>query len=79
MNTAIYLIQTNSKVPEMVKENYIVKFLMKIVLHFCNTKHLQSCQIYVNELMTASTSSSYSRLNLRTGNVINFSPTHWII
>ena len=45
-------------VTETVKENYIVKYFKKIVLQFCNKKHLSSCQIKVNEPKTVSVSSS---------------------
>ena len=46
-------VQAVSRVTEMAKENYIVKFLMKIVLYSCNMKHLTSGQIYVSKPVTA--------------------------
>ena len=60
MKIIVYLIQTTSYVIEMAKENYTVKFIMKIVLYSCgcNKIHLLSCQIYVNELKMTSVSSS---------------------
>ena len=47
-----------SHVTEKVKENNIVKFLMKIIFYSCDTKHIMSCQIYVNGLITVSDCSS---------------------
>ena len=50
------LVQTISYIIEMDKEKYRVKFLMKIVLYSCNTNHLLSCQIDVNQLIIVSVS-----------------------
>ena len=41
------MVQATCYVIEMTKDKYIVQFLKKIVIYFCNKKHLPSCQIYV--------------------------------
>ena len=65
MNITVQLIQAALYVTEMAKENYIVKFLKKIVLYSCNMKHQLSCQIYANEAMVG----LVSRFNTGTGKV----------
>ena len=50
------VVQIDTYVTEIAKENYIMNVLMKIILCSCNKKHLSSYQIYVNELTKISVS-----------------------